>query len=212
MCTYVVLVCLLVAAAWEGRAELREPDEVDCPEHVVPELFFSSHQTLLGTPERALKTVPERFVEVKPSGVAGAGLGAFALTFLPRYTWLGEYEGEVVPLDGADEVTYAWNVYRGGELVYYVDAFSMTLSNWLRYINCPRHVSEKNVEVATCYGRVYYYTSRDVLPGTELLIYYGDDYANELGIDTWEYHQEDICPHFTSPSNLKPGVSNRTRT
>ena len=31
-----------------------------------------------------------------------------------------------------------------------------------------------------CYGRVLYMTSKDVIPGQELLIYYGNKYMTEL--------------------------------
>ena len=38
-----------------------------------------------------------------------------------------------------------------------------------------------------CKGRIYYMAVKDLHPGTELLIYYGDAYADQLGIDTKTY-------------------------
>ena len=75
-------------------------------------------------------------------------------------------------------------MHKNGQLEFYVDAINERTSNWLRYIDCPGHVTEENVMSLFCYGHVYYMTSRDITPGKELLIYYGDDYAGTLGINS----------------------------
>ena len=49
-----------------------------------------------GEPFRAYRTLPDGFL-FAPSSIPGAGLGVFATTFIPKYTWLGEYEGEFLP-------------------------------------------------------------------------------------------------------------------
>ncbi len=74
----------------------------------------------------------------------------------------------------------------------FVDAEDRSVSNWLRYLNCPLHVSDENVDYSLCYGRVYIRTIKDVQPGTELLIYYSDDYAEYLGVDLDKYY--DVTP------------------
>ncbi len=79
----------------------------------------------------------------------------------------------------------------------YVDAVNSSVANWLRYINCPRHVTEENVGESTCYGRVYYRTIVDIAPGTELMVYYGDGYAESLGIDPDDYIDRTVCPAFS---------------
>ena len=40
------------------------------------------------------------------------------------------------------------------------------------------------MQCCVCLGRLYYRAIKDILPSDELLVYYGDDYATELGIDT----------------------------
>ena len=70
-----------------------------------------------------------------------------------------------------------------------MDASDLRTSNWLRYVNCARHISEQNVHMFQCAGRVYYMLVRDVTPRTELLIYYGPSYASALGIDVENYHK-----------------------
>jgi hypothetical protein len=72
--------------------------------------------------------------------------------------------------------------YQGhGELN--IDAQHVNASNWLRWVNCARNVAELNVTPHQCYGKLLYKTCRDVAPGTELLTYYGEQYARVLGID-----------------------------
>ena len=68
----------------------------------------------MGAPQRSYLTAPEGWVSIAPSRIPGAGLGAFAQTFLPAHTWLGEYEGEVVTVQETEEhdinSPYMWEV------------------------------------------------------------------------------------------------------
>ena len=44
-----------------------------------------------------------------PSRLDQAGLGVYSSVFIPKYTWIGEYQGEFVPLHLSTGV-YAWDV------------------------------------------------------------------------------------------------------
>ena len=79
---------------------------------------------------------------------------------------------------------------RQGENFFGVDGFNPDTSNYLRWLNCPRNKSEENVEACECMGKMFYKTNKDIAPGQELLVYYGDGYAETLGIEPFE-HQ---CP------------------
>jgi hypothetical protein len=82
---------------------------------------------------------------------------------------------------------------RQGEFTHYIDAYNERTSNWLRWVNCARHVKEQNVDLVRCRGKEFYLTVKDVHPGQELLIYYGDNYArNELDIDVSNYYNMDV--------------------
>ncbi len=48
-------------------------------------------------------------VELRESSIPGGGLGIFAKTFIKKFTWLAEYEGEII-LDHDDVSDYAWEV------------------------------------------------------------------------------------------------------
>ena len=52
----------------------------------------------------------------------------------------------------------------------------------VRYVNCARHEEEQNLVAFQYRGGVVYRCCRDVVKGEELLVWYGDDYAKELGI------------------------------
>ena len=72
-------------------------------------------------------------------------------------------------------------------MAFYVDAFDESTSNWPRWVNCARNEREENVLFYSCKGKAYYVTFRDVYPGEELLVYYGNSYAETLGIDLDKY-------------------------
>ncbi len=91
-----------------------------------------------------------------------------------------------------------FQIYRDDEHVTYVDAVNTSVANWLRYVNCPRHSSEENVGHSLCFGRIYLRTMVDIAPGTELMVYYGDGYAENLGINLDDYLDDSVCPVFTN--------------
>ena len=50
-------------------------------------------------------------VEIIPSKMPNAGFGVISKTFIPKYTWLAEYEGITVLPDEKDYTSaYAWSV------------------------------------------------------------------------------------------------------
>ena len=84
-------------------------------------------------------------------------------------------------------------VYRHGVIEYWIDGYNEMTSTWLRWVNCARHIKEQNLGNFQCHGRLFYMTIKDVLPGQELLIYYGHEYAEEgLGINIDRYEDETI--------------------
>ncbi|XP_078287771.1 histone-lysine N-methyltransferase PRDM9-like [Rhinoraja longicauda] len=54
----------------------------------------------------------------------------------------------------------------------------------MRFVNCARKEEEQNLVAFQHWGNIYYRTCKPVPPHCELLVWYGDDYAKELGI-TW---------------------------
>ena len=75
-----------------------------------------------------------------------------------------------------------FQIPRQGTVHHYIDAKNPETSNWTRWVNCARRAEEESIRYVYCQGRVYYVLVKDVWPGNELLLYYGDDYADLLGI------------------------------
>ena len=69
-----------------------------------------------------------------------------------------------------------------GRVVYYVNGKDEHYGNWLRYINCSRTEKEQNLVAFQYHSQIYYRAYKDVKEGEELLVWYGDEYARDLGI------------------------------
>ena len=67
-------------------------------------------------------------------------------------------------------------------MLYYIDAKNEEHANWLRFINCARNEKEQNLLSFQYQGNIYCYTTKDILPGTELLVWYGEQYVKLLGL------------------------------
>ena len=49
-------------------------------------------------------------------------------------------------------------------------------------MNCARDDEEQNLVALQYQGQIFYLTCRVVRPGCELLVWYGDEYGQDLGI------------------------------
>ncbi|KAE8742906.1 hypothetical protein FOCC_FOCC011524, partial [Frankliniella occidentalis] len=153
---------------WEG----------DCPEHgplhIIPDKEVSEARS-----DRALHTVPS-CLAVLDSKIPGAGLGVWAKEAIPRRVRFGPYVGEI---EKKKETGYGWGT------VHCVDALDEARSNWMRYVNCARNSGEENLHPYQHEGELYYRTVCVILPNTELLVWYGDSYGRDLGIDPATYRE-----------------------
>ena len=124
--------------------------------------------------------VANRFVEVRQSTIAGAGLGVFARRRTPAETHLSVYRGErLTPA----EYNARYPAHVRPEYVMelstcysYVDASNPQHSNWVRYINAADHPGaprDPNVQFREG-ARVY--SLIEILPGQELFVKYSKDY------------------------------------
>uniref|UniRef100_A0A8C7L8E5 Tissue-resident T-cell transcription regulator protein ZNF683 n=1 Tax=Oncorhynchus kisutch TaxID=8019 RepID=A0A8C7L8E5_ONCKI len=71
-------------------------------------------------------------------------------------------------------------IYNRGRLYHFIDGYDVRSSNWMRYVNPARSLSEQNL-VACQNGRdVYFYTIRPVEANQELLVWYSQEFAGRL--------------------------------
>jgi len=73
-------------------------------------------------------------------------------------------------------------ICKRGRITHWVDGRDRHRSNWLRFINCAASWETQNVAGVQKGGDIYYRTVQSIPPDTELLVWYGDDYAFELGL------------------------------
>ena len=74
-----------------------------------------------------------------------------------------------------------------------VDGEDPAHSNWMRYVKCARHSEEQNVVAYQCFGNVYFKTIMDILPKSELLVWYDENYAKNLGVPLLNEGQYVCC-------------------
>ncbi|VVC92608.1 unnamed protein product [Leptidea sinapis] len=118
--------------------------------------------------------------------MARAGLGVFATRTLPRNVRFGPYRG-VRSTDAASN--YCWQICdKDHKPSHMVDAVDGNNSNWMRFINCSRHWSEQNLVAFQYRGELYYCTIRTIPRNTELMVYYGSEFAHRLQVDIGRYN------------------------
>ena len=92
---------------------------------------------------------------------------------------------------------------KDGKIVYCIDGKDERYGNWMRYVNCSRSENEENLFAFQYHGEIYYRVYKDILPGTELLVWYGDEYAKDLGITTsYEGISVELDPGMISALNI----------
>lgn len=123
------------------------------------------------------------YIEIRPSDIPDAGMGAFAKAPLSAGQRLGPYEGRMLTpaeYEALDDRRYVWELRKDDEPVAYVDGRQRRRANWTRYVNSPRTASEENVTATQVGMRMVYFAKRDIAPGEELLVWYGAEYGEWL--------------------------------
>ncbi|KAJ0178035.1 hypothetical protein K1T71_005858 [Dendrolimus kikuchii] len=136
-------------------------------------------------PSAAL-TIPHVFLHIAPSIIPGAGLGIFSTLTLPRGVRFGPYKGtKTTDINSM----YCWQIYDNDHKPSHViDAADPNKSNWMRYVNCARHWSEQNLVAYQYNGELYYRTVKLIPRFTELMVFYGSEFASMMGINLSTYN------------------------
>ncbi|XP_036914094.1 histone-lysine N-methyltransferase PRDM9-like [Sturnira hondurensis] len=185
-----------------------------CPVHGTP-AFIKDTTVDKGHPNRSALTVPPG-LRIGPSGIPDAGLGVWNdVSDLPVGVCFGPFEGQVTQDEEASKSGYAWVITKGSHCYEYVDGEDKSCSNWMRYVNCARHDEEQNLVAFQYHGRIFYRTCQVIRPGCELLVWYGDEYARQLGIKGVvqpkpQMHSCSSCPWAFSSNKLLCGHVKRS--
>ncbi|XP_035873163.1 histone-lysine N-methyltransferase PRDM9-like [Phyllostomus discolor] len=170
-----------------------------CPVHG-PLTFIKDNAVDLGHPNRADLTLPPG-LRIGPSGIPDAGIGVWnEASDLPVGLCFGPYEGQITEDKEACKSGYSWVITKGRKCCGYVDGKDKSRSNWMRYVNCARNDEEENLVAFQYHRQIFYRTRRVIRPGCELLVWYGDQYGQQLGIK----RGGKFTTGFTSGSKQKP--------
>ncbi|KAK0416249.1 hypothetical protein QR680_012376 [Steinernema hermaphroditum] len=142
-----------------------------CPDRRIPE------HNPEGLTKAELSIPP--FLEIKESRIPNAGKGVFALMDVPVGTCFGPYKGEKV--FEPNSKGYIWEIRRKGKPLFFRDGQDPKRSNWMRFINSALHEDEQNLIAFQYEWKVFYRVFKPIAAGAELLVWYGDDFGEELG-------------------------------
>ena len=84
---------------------------------------------------------------------------------------------------------FLWTqIFKDKKRIYYINGQKRSTANWMRYVNCARNESEQNLIAYQYRSQIYYRSFKPIHPGKELLVYYGEEYAKELGIEEEQFN------------------------
>lgn len=76
---------------------------------------------------------------------------------------------------------FSSKIFENGRLSHFVDGRGAP-GNWMSLVKCARFPEEQNLIAVQCEGQIYYEACKEIQPGQELLVWYGDCYVQFLGI------------------------------
>ncbi|XP_062862384.1 histone-lysine N-methyltransferase PRDM9-like [Trichomycterus rosablanca] len=145
-------------------------------------LFIPDSPVPIGVSDRARQTLPPA-LELQESDIPNAALGVFNKgEALPVGAHFGPYQGELVFREEAVNSRYSWVIYRSEQCEEFIDARRETHANWMRYVNCAGNDEENNLVAFQYQGGIFYRCCRPIKAGQELLVWYDETYAKDLGI------------------------------
>ncbi|XP_005731086.1 PR domain zinc finger protein 1 isoform X1 [Pundamilia nyererei] len=146
--------------------------------------YIVKDQPLEGESENNCKTRAERSLPrnlaLKRCHDSAEVLGVMTKEIIPKGTRFGplvgeSYTNETLPKD-ADR-KYFWRVFSEGRLHHILDGLHEERSNWMRYVNPACSVEEQNLVACQSGLDIFFYTTKRLQPGQELLVWYCSEFA-----------------------------------
>ncbi|CAL8396626.1 unnamed protein product [Gadus morhua 'NCC'] len=165
--------------------------------YIVPDQVSEPGFTL----PRAMTSVPRNLTLQHSS--ANEVTGVFSKEYIPQGTRFGPLQGVVYTKDNVPKMAdrkYFWRIYRGRQLHHFVDGEDVQKSNWMRFVNPARTLSEQNLVACQNGQEVFFYTMRPVEPSQELLVWYSAEFSQRL----CGHQQHDGHRHKRSEVESKP--------
>ncbi|KAM8800662.1 histone-lysine N-methyltransferase PRDM9-like [Rhynchonycteris naso] len=122
-------------------------------------------------------------LRIRPSGIPEAGLVVWnEASALPVGLHFGPYKGQITEDDEAGNNRYSWQITKERNCYMYGNGKDESWANWMRYVNCARDDEEQNLVAFEYRRQIFYRTCGLIRPDYELLVWYGDEYGQKLGI------------------------------
>ena len=97
----------------------------------------------------------------------------------------------------ATEVRHFYlQILQEGKIRNYIDGKDPLHSNWMCFVNCARCEDEQNIIAYQYHGEIYYRVYKEIQENDELLVWYGDEYAEQLGIPLYNDEQNQEATNF----------------
>ncbi|XP_029935554.1 PR domain zinc finger protein 14 [Myripristis murdjan] len=103
---------------------------------------------------------------------------------IPKGKRFGPFQGKLVntsEIKTYDDNTLMWEVFENGRLSHFVDGRGGS-GNWMSLVKCARFPEEQNLIAVQVQEQIFYEACKEIRPGQELLVWYGDCYMQFLGI------------------------------
>ncbi|KAI7791764.1 PR domain zinc finger protein 4 [Triplophysa rosa] len=152
----------------------------DCPEHgpvtFIPDTPIQSRARLSLPHPLCLRI-----------SVTDEPIGVFARETIPSRTCFGPMVGQhcssVELTDWSDKDTpQIWKMFHNDIQEFCIVTTDEHECNWMMFVRKARSSEERNLVAYIDNGKLYFCTSREILPDQELLLYYSRDYSRQLGV------------------------------
>jgi SET domain-containing protein len=128
----------------------------------------------------------KKHIQIKKSLIPKAGNGVFAKKTIPKGVFLGYYLGDIICEKEYDRLKnkayiFAVVVPTVGKKTkeIFINALDTRISNWTRYVNGAKTKNQEhliNIEAIQEGFNICYYSLKQIKPGDELIMSYGEDY------------------------------------
>ncbi|XP_061569791.1 PR domain zinc finger protein 14 [Cololabis saira] len=129
--------------------------------------------------------LPQGLIILQAAWGNASHCGVFAdKSSIPKGMRFGPFQGKLVntsEIKTYDDNTLMWEVFENGRLSHFVDGRGAS-GNWMSLVKCARFPEEQNLVAVQVQNQIFYEACKDISPGQELLVWYGDCYTQFLGI------------------------------
>ncbi|XP_038143720.1 PR domain zinc finger protein 14 [Cyprinodon tularosa] len=163
-------------------------DQVGSRGHAISGLTLqenSASDSPISLLDKETQALPEGLIVLQAAWGSAYHCGVFTDKIsIPKGTRFGPFQGKHVntsEIKTYDDNTLMWEVFENGRLSHFVDGRG-TSGNWMSLVKCARFPEEQNLITVQDQGQIYYEACKEITPGQELLVWYGDCYTQFLGI------------------------------